>query len=75
MRQMLRKEAEAKREELEDEQKILRGEQNDYRGQLESLLKCFKEELAKVKLLQRELAPSVHLDIQTLNQSQGTLEG
>ena len=38
---MLRKEAEATREELEDEQKILRGEQNDYREQLENLLEHF----------------------------------
>ena len=31
--------------------------------------------MAKVKLLQRELAPGVHSDIQTPNQSQGTLVG
>ena len=31
------------REEWEDEQKILRGEQNDYSGQLENLLECFHE--------------------------------
>ena len=70
---MLREEAEAKREELEDEQKILRGEQNDYRGQLESSLEHFNEQVAKVKLLQRESASSVLSDIQTPNQSQGTL--
>ena len=72
---MLRKEAEAKREELEDEQKILRGEQNDYKGQLENLLEHFNKQVVDVKLLQREFAPSVHSDIQTLNQSQGTLVG
>ena len=43
---MLRKEAEAKREELEDKQKLLRGEQNDYRGQLENLLEHFNEQVA-----------------------------
>ena len=48
---MFRKEAEAKREEFEDEQKILRGEQNDYMGQLENLLEHFNEQVAKVKLL------------------------
>ena len=36
---MLRKEAEVKeREELENKQNLLRGEQNDYRGQLGDLL-------------------------------------
>ena len=65
-RQILRKEAEAKREELEDEQEILRGEQNDYRGQLENLLECFNEQVAKVKLPQRELAPSVCSDTPSL---------
>ena len=59
-RQMLRKEAEAKREELKDQQKILRGEQNDYRGQTENLLEHFNEQVAKVKQLQIESAPSVH---------------
>ena len=39
--------------------------QNDYRGQLENLLEHFNEQVAKVKLLQRELAPSVCSDIQT----------
>ena len=72
---MLRKEAEPKREELEDEQKILRGEQNDYKGQLENLLEHFNEQVAKVELLQRESAPSVCSDIQTPNQAQGTLVG
>ena len=72
---MLRKEAEAKRQQLEDEHKILRGEQNEYKGQLESSLEHFNEQVAKVKLLQRESAPSVLSDIQTPNQSQGTLVG
>ena len=74
-RQMLRKEAEAKTEELKDEQKILRGEQNDYMGQLENLLKSLNEQVAKVELLQRESAPSMCSDIQMPNQSQGTLVG
>ena len=74
-RQILRKEAEAKREELEDKQKLLRGEQNDYRGQLEDLLKCFNEQVTKVELLQNESAPTVCLDIHTPNPSQGTLVG
>ena len=38
---MLGKEAEAKREDLEDKEKLLRGEQNDYRGQLENFLEHF----------------------------------
>ena len=40
---MLRKEVEAKTEEFEGEQKILRAEQNDYREQLESLLEHFND--------------------------------
>ena len=39
------------------------------------MLEHFNEQVAKVKLLQRESAPSVHSDIQTPNQSQGTLVG
>ena len=71
--QMLRKDTEAKSGGLEEEQKTLRGEQDDYRGQLENLLEHFNEQVAKVKALQKELVPSVHLSIQTPNQSQGTL--
>ena len=72
---MLRKEAEAKREELEDKQKLLIGEQNDYRGQLENLLEQFNEQVAKAELLQNETAPTVCSDIHTPNPSQGTLVG
>ena len=72
---MLRKEAEAKREELEDDQKLLRGEQDDYRGQLENLLEHFNEQAANVELLWKESAPSVCSDIQTPNQSDGSLVG
>ena len=72
---MFRKEAEAKTEELEDKQKLLTGEQNDYRGQLENLFECFNDQVAKVELLQNESAPSVHSDIQTPKPSQGTLVG
>ena len=42
---MLRKEAEAEREELEDKQKLLRREQNDYGGQLENLLEHFSQQV------------------------------
>ena len=70
---MFRKEAEAKKDKLEDKQKFLRGEKNDYTGQLEELLECFNEQVAKVKLLQNESTPSVHSDIHTPNWSQGTL--
>ena len=57
---MLRKKAEAKREELEDKQKLLRGVQNDYRGELENLLEHFNEQVAKVELPWNESALSVH---------------
>ena len=60
---------------LEDKQKLLRGEQNDYRGQLENLLDHFNEQVAKVKLLWNESIPTVHYDIHTPNLSQGTLVG
>ena len=40
---MLQKEAEAKREELEDKQKLPNREQSDYRGQLENLVEFFNE--------------------------------
>ena len=69
---MLRKEAEAVREELEDKQKLLRGEQSDYRGQLEHLLECFNDH---VELFHNESAPTVHSDIHTPNPSQGSLMG
>ena len=72
---MLRKEAEAEREELEDKQNLLRGEQNNYRGQLEDLLEQFNEQMAKVELLWNESAPTVCLDVHTPNPSQGTLVG
>ena len=70
---MLTKEAVAKSEELKDEQKFLRGEQNDYRRQLENLFEHFNEQVAKVELLQRELALSMCSDIQMTNQYQGIL--
>ena len=72
---MLRKEAEAKIEELEDKQNLLRGKQNNYRGQLVDLLELFNEQVATVKLLQNESAPTVCPDIHTPNPSQGTLVG
>ena len=56
-----------------DKQKLLRGEQNDYRGQLENLLEWFNEQVAKVELLLKESTPTVHLDIHTPNPSQGIL--
>ena len=61
---------EAKRGELE-EQKIFRGEQNDYRGQLENLLQHFNEQVSKVEALQKELVLHVHPCIQTPDISQG----
>ena len=72
---MLRKEAKAKRDELEDKQNLLRGEQNDYRGQLDVLLEHFNEQVAKVELLWNEYTPTVHLDVHTPNPSQGTIVG
>ena len=64
---------EVKREDLEAEQKVLREEQNNYKGQLENLLEHFNKQVAKVEVLQKEFVPSVHSSIQTPNQSQGTL--
>ena len=57
---MLGKEAEAKREELEDKQKLIRGEEKDYRGQLENLLEHFNEQVAMVKCFGMNL-PLLHI--------------
>ena len=72
---MLSKESEVKREELEDKQNLLRGEQNAYRCQLEDLLEQFNEQVTNVELLWNESAAMVHLDIHTPNLSQGTCGG
>ena len=53
--------------------KSLGEEQNDYRGQLKSLLEHFNKQVDKVKLLQRESILSMYSAIQTPNQSEGTL--
>ena len=74
-RQILWKEADTKREALEDKQNLLKGEQNNYRGQLEGLLEQFSEQVAKVELLLNESAPTVNPDTQTPNLPQGTLVG